>query len=222
MKQRPGKHPDQATDIILCDKEMENLVQQLVKKAHDSEICVSHLTKAIATVWRETFYIEPEKLNSSEQTFSKKVKNFLKYYETDLMREFNYGKEYKIDFTDAKRKEKFFIEMYELLCSMYGVFEKEETVNQKLILTFAKIHGFKSTFYDLREDINFLQIFLYYRLSFSKNDLTIPFYQSPSSSENLHLSSVKKFVDFKKQYILATHSTCQTAVAAIWVINTFF
>ena len=132
------------------------------------------------------------------------------------------AEKYKIDFTYAKCKEKFFMELYELLCSMYGVFEKEETINQKLILTFAKTHGFKSNFYNLHQDINFLQIFLYYKLIFNKDDLTRPFYESGSSLGKIHLSAVEDFVDFKKQYILATHSTCQTAIAAIWVINTFF
>lgn len=222
MKKRPGKHPDQTTDIILGDEEMEELIKQLVQKAQDSGAGVTILNKAISKVWRETFYIEPEKLNSKEKAFAKKVKRFLEFYEEGLMEEFNHWKEYKIDFTDAKRKEKFFVELYELLCSMYGVFEKEETINQKLILTFARIHGFKSNFYNLHQDINFLQIFLYYKLIFSKNDLIRPLYESGSSLGKLHISAVENFVNFKRQYILATHSTCQTAIAAIWVINTFF
>ena len=86
MKKRPGKHPDQATDIILNDKEMEKLVQQLVKKAHDSGACVTHLNKAISSVWQEQFHVEIKikKLNKKETAFAKKVDQFLNYYENLL------------------------------------------------------------------------------------------------------------------------------------------
>ena len=87
MKKRPGKHLDQATDIILNDKEMEKLVKQLVQKAHDSGACVTHLNRAISTVWQEQFHIEikTKKLNRKEKVFAEKVKKFLAHYENDLI-----------------------------------------------------------------------------------------------------------------------------------------
>ena len=217
MKQRPGKHPDQATDIILCDKEMEELIQQLVKKAHDSGACVSHLTKAISSVWQEQFHVEfkPKELTKKEKAFAKKVKKFLSHYETNLIefsriiskrRYISYNQEY----------------FHKLICSIYGTFQTEDTVKKDLIVKYAKEHGFKDPYFCcFMNDVTFLYNFISDHLYFNL-DNSLPVYAEEWVGLDHSLTSVKAYNDFANQYILANTKTCKTAVGIIWLIETFF
>lgn len=216
MKKRPGKHPDQATDIILNDKEMEDLVKQLVQKAHNSGACVTHLNRAISSVWQEQFHIEfePKKLTEKEKAFAKKTEKFLSHYENYfvehngiyLKRYISFNKEY----------------FYQLLCSMYGIFENEDNITKELIVKFAKEHGFKhSNFYYFRSDMNFLNDFISCHLHFYQ-DNTIPTYSKDWVGSDYSISSMDDYYNFTKQYVISSTRTCQTAIMAIWLIEKYF
>lgn len=217
MKKRPGKHHDQATDIILNDKEMEELVKQLVQKAHDSGACVTHLNRAISSVWQEQFNVEfkPKELNKKEKTFAKKVKNFLDHYENDLIMYTNkiYNKRY-----GNFNKDTFF----QLLCSMYGTFENEDTITKELIIKYAKEHGFKNPYYcNFMKDISFLYDFISDHLYFQANN-GIPVYSEKWVGYNHSITSANEYNDFAKQFVLRNTKTFKTAVRIIWLIERFF
>ena len=216
MKQRPDKHPDKATDIILNDKEMEKLVKQLVQKAHDSGACVTHLNKAIASVWQEQFHIEikPKELNKKEKAFAKKVEKFLDYYENGLV--CHTRKVYNSHYSSFNKAS-----FYQLLCSIYGTFENEDNVTKELIVKYAKEHGFKSPYYcNSMKDINFLYDFISEHLYFEQDD--IPGYYQYYVGSKHSITSVKEYNDFAKQFLLRNTKTCKTAVRVIWLIETFF
>ena len=217
MKQRPGKHPDQATDIILNDKEMEVLINQLVQKAHSSGACVTHLNRAISSVWQEQFHVEikTKKLNKKEKIFAEKVKKFLDHYENDLIM---YTKKvYNWSYSNFD-KDTFF----QLLCSIYGIFENENTITKELILKYAKEHGFKKPYYCIfMKDISFLYDFISDHLHFQP-DNNIPVYSEECISSTHSITSVKEFNDFSKQLVVSNTKTCKTSVRAIWLIKTFF
>lgn len=217
MKKRPGKHLDQTTDIILNDKEMEKLVKQLVQKAHDSGACVTHLNRAISTVWQEHFHVEIKlkELSKKEKAFAKKVKNFLTYYENDLT--MYTRKVYNWHYSNFNKD--FF---YQLLCSIYCTFENEDNITKELIVKYAKEHGFKKPYYcDFMGDISFLYDFISEHLYFTE-DNGIPVYSENRVGLNHSITSVKEFNDFAKQFVLRNTKTCKTSVRVIWLIETFF
>ena len=217
MKTRPGKHHDQATDIILNDKEMEVLINSLVQKAHGSGACVTHLNRAISTIWQEQFHVEfkPKELNRKENAFAKKVKNFLAYYENDLImhtRKF-YNRHYS-----SFNKDSF----YQLLCSIYGTFENEDNVTKELIVSYAKEHGFKNPYYcNFMGDIRFLYDFISEHLYF-EHPADIPVYSEKYVGAKHSIVSVTEYNNFSKQFVLRNTKTCKTAVSIIWLIERFF
>lgn len=217
MKTRPGKHPDQATDIILCDKEMEELIQQLVKKAHDSGACVSHLTKAISSVWQNQFHVEfkTKELTKKEKAFAKKVEKFLSHYENDFIKYANkFSRRSYIYFN----KDYF----YQLLCAIYGTFENEDNITKERIVKYAKEHGFKDPhFCCFMNEVTFLYNFISDHLYFNQ-DNTIPVYSEDKVGFNNSITSVKAYDDFAKQFVLSNTKTCKTAIRAIWLVETFF
>ena len=217
MKKRPGKHLDQATDIILNDKEMEVLVKQLVQKAHDKGACVSHLNKAISTIWQEQFHVEfkPKELTEAEKSFAKKVEKFLAHYENDFIKH-----------TDklAKRSCIYFKKnyFYQLICAIYGTFESKDTITKELIVNYAKEHGFKDPYFCcFMSDITFLYTFISDHLRFSQ-DNQLPVYSEEWVGFDHSITSVKTYNDFSNQFVLSSTKTCKTAVRVIWLIKTFF
>lgn len=217
MKQRPGKHLDQSTDIILNDKELEDLIKELVQKAHDRGDCVTHLNRAISSVWQEQFHVEfkTKELNKKEKAFAKKVRNFLAYYENDLM--VHTRKFYNWHFSSFNKDS-----FYQLLCSIYGTFENEDNVTKQRIVKYAKEHGFKSPYYcNFMGDISFLCDFISEHLYFETNS-DIPVYSEKYVKAKNSITSVKEFNDFAKKFILRNSKTCKTAVRIIWIIETFF
>ena len=217
MKKRPGKHLDQTTDIILNDKEMETLIKQLVQKAHDSGTCVTHLNRAISTVWQEQFHIEikTQKLNKTEKIFFFFLKKFLAHYENGLI--MHTKKFYNWRYSSFN-KDTFF----QILCSIYGIFENEDNITKELILKYAKEHGFKKPYYcDFMKDISFLYDFISEHLYFQQ-DNSIPVYTEKYVGSNHSITSVKEYNVFAKQLVLRNTKTCKTAVRIIWLIERFF
>ena len=217
MKKRPGKHPVQSTDIILNDKEMEVLINQIVKKAHSSGACVTHLNKAISSVWQEQFHVEikPKELNKKEKAFAKKVEKFLDYYENGLV--CHTRKVYNSHYSSFNKAS-----FYQLLCSIYGIFENEDNITKELILKYAKEHGFKKTYYCIfMKDISFLYEFISDHLHFQP-DNNIPVYSEECVSSTHSITSVKEYNDFAKQLVVSNTKTCKTSVRVIWLIETFF
>lgn len=217
MKTRPGKHLDQATDIILCDKEMEDLIKQLVQKAQDSGACVTHLNRAISAVWQENAHnkIEFKEFTKKEEAFAKKVEKFLDHYETDLIKHKNMLHETTHIFFEKK-------DLYIVLCSMYGIFETENNITLKLVEKYGKEHGFKRAYpYGYSGDIQLLNNFILHHLYFSP-DNNIPIYSKDYVGYYNSINSMHDFYSFSNQYVLSNYSTCRTAIMAIWLIKTFF
>ena len=217
MKKRPGKHHDQATDIILNDKEMEKLVRQLVQKAHDRGACVSYLIRAISTVWKEQFHteIKPKALNKKEKAFAKKVDQFLVHYENNLL---EYSNEFYGMHHNYFNKDLF----YQLLCSIYCTFENEDTITRELILKYAKEHGFEKPYYcSFMSDISFLYNFISDHLYFYC-DKRLPTYSKDIVGPRFSIDSMGDYYSFTKQYVLSRTKTCKTAIMAIWLIEKYF
>lgn len=211
MNTRPDKHPDQATDII-NDKEMEELIQQLVKKAHDAGMHVTNLNKAISSIWKETFCVNTsfEKLSANEEAFAKKIQKFLAHYERQL--ENHYYLLEKSSYPSFNKDS-----LYIFLLSMYGVFENEGTISKDSMITFAKKYGLNSYFYGFKNDIYFLYTFILH-LSFS-SATALPTYFLEAPSSNILIQDDYK--NFAKKFQLSNHA-CRTASMVIWVIKKYF
>ena len=85
MKKRQDKSKT-TNNIILKDKEMEVLIRELVKRASQNEVKITHLVEAVKEIWREEVPIEQKeyRLTAKEEVYSLKVDKFLAYYEKEL------------------------------------------------------------------------------------------------------------------------------------------
>lgn len=214
-----------ATNIILNDKELEVLVRQLVKRTHEKGSSMTQLNKAINTIWKEEFSVEKEedKLTADEESFMKKTEIFLKHYQMDLIDLYNESQKNKrciIRESDLLRKSNFFERYYQIISSIYAVFEREEKINQSKIVKFAKEHfGFRYNL--IGDECDLLHRFVYNHLCFNTND-ELPGYSRLYVGYNNSISKVKEFVEFKAQYKCSRAQINETVIAMVWIIQKYF
>ena len=201
-------------NIILDDKEMEVLIRQLVKEAGNKGFEMTKLNQAVTTIWKEEFVVEKKKLEpltEEEEIFSKKVKKFLDHYGKDLI-ELNgvtIGKDY------------FLKNIYEILCSIYAVFQREERISQDKIVRFLKQH------FDYKEnsvsiEIRALYIFFYSHLYFSDNTELPVYSEKFVGREPSSLDKNKEFCDFCSQFDFPSNNVNRAAIATVWFIEKYF
>lgn len=156
-----------------------------------------------------------------EQEFSGKVEDFLKYYENDLISlhdDFAIEERHFIQGGSEWHKKRFFEKYYQLLCSMYAVFKREDNITQKNIVKFAKEH-FNSKFYVDTINFEFLYCFIFERL---RLNCGLPQYSETDVLRWENIDSVKEFCEFKLKCGCSSRGTKETSLAAIWLIQTYF
>lgn len=225
MKKKTIEHA--TNNIILDDKEMEVLIRQLVKEAGKKGFGVSKLNQAVATIWREEFSVEKKKLEpltEEEEKFAEKVKKFLEHYGDDLV-EFrnsiiNKSGGFIIKKDDLKQKTYFLEEYYEILCSIYGVFQREERITQNQIVRFLKQHfDYKHNSISLK--LKRLNEFFYYHLNFS-SDTELPSYSEEYVDWKHCLDRNEEFDDFCSQFEFRNIQVNNVAIAIVWFIEKYF
>lgn len=224
MKKREPK-ADPINDIILNDKELEILIRQVVKKAHQKGTCITWLNKAVSTIWKEEFPVKKEeyKLTEKEEAFAKKVENFLKHYEQALVSWHDKkitNKRLVIGEGASQRRTFFFNKCYQILCAMYAVFEREDKIGITNITTFARKH-FNSTFAISKEEIDILYSFMYFVLYFDNTD-ELPEYSERKIMSKHRIREVQEFLKFEQQYESSCRRIYDTSIAAIWLIQKYF
>jgi len=207
-------------NIIFDDKELEVQIRNLIKKANQKGFYLSHLTQAITTIWRDEFPIEKtqNRLSQKEKIFSKKVQNFLSYYENDLSA-FYYEHFKSTLFNETDWNSNISENYYKILCSMYGVLERENKITKRLIIEFARKHfAFKST--NISDEIDFLYNFVYFHLYF--NNPKTPEYSKDLISVEFSIQYQKKFSNLKFQYGFSRIRAIDTSLALIYIIKEYF
>ena len=209
MKKRQDKSKT-TNNIILKDKEMEVLIRELVKRASQNEVKITHLVEAVKEIWREEVPIEQKeyRLTAKEEVYSLKVDKFLAYYEKEL-------EECARLSQDIFNKERYF----QILLSMYAVFERESKVTQAQIAEFGKKYSGLWA-YAINNEICILDSFFTYLKMSDTNEP--PKYLPNFFSFSSRIASNREFLDFKNQYEISRYKVSIVSVMSIWLINKYF
>lgn len=162
---------------------------------------------------------EMEILIRQEEVFFQKVKNFLKYYESDLVALHDEKSELRVG-NDFWRRKRLIDDYYNIICSMYAVFQRKEGITQAKVVKFAKDH-FGIKYNCISDKINLIYIFTHARLDFSNK---VPEYNLGCwwSTKEKMLYQMKEFECFKNQYANSRHRIYDASLAVIWIIEKYF
>ena len=213
-----------ANDIILADKELEALVRKLVEKTKRRGFSKNAIMRAVSSVWNSNNGKRKElELTENQMEFFSKLKSLFIYYREDLdllYNEYRHKKSFVSEGDYNWRKKTIGERCYEIVCSLYAVYQKKERVNQKLVIKYLKQY-FDAEVTSINSEIQFLYYFMYKRLSFnSKTDL-------PEVSDKyvLYDNSINwngEFISFREKYDFSMEKMDETLAAAMWLAETYF
>lgn len=211
-------------NIILDDKEMEVLIRQLVKKAHEKGACMSKLNQAITIIWKDECKDEKKKLTKEEEIFAKKVEKFLQYYGDAIIKMHNKENNGKniIKEDNVIEKKQFLQIYYDIIISIYAVYLREDRVNQHKIVCFAR-KNLKVKSCWIGEEVELLHAFFFKKLYFS-DDISLPTYSENAIVDKEH--SILKNLSFLSFFLLKDKYTSilihEVALATVWFIEKYF
>lgn len=212
-------------NIILQDEEMKDLIRKLVIKSKAAGGSITHLNQATKIVWKEMCAEDEEVveyvLTSEQEVFAKKIDAFINHYGEDLI-SYNTSIQCFGYVRTPESQKSFLTYLKNILISMYLVFQKEDSVNQKLIKKYSRDY---LDFY-IRDSISsylhFIRTFLKLNICIDPESDSLPTYCYNSFHYQYRISEQPDFIDFCSQYKFSQNSPSETAIYAIWFINKFF
>lgn len=232
MKETASLGKNSKSNIILEDKEMKDLIRQIVTRAHDDGYLITHLKGAIDITWKEAYPPPKDEeipsLTPDQEKFKEKAIRFLQKYSDSIL------ETYYHDDNVSEERLKFELQGFEdqsgrlfniflgILVSIYALFETSNGLRQTDMIKFARMH-FKH--YERTSSISFyinpLKKFVWTRLAFDPEDPKA----QPAVFEpyNVHcLAWSDEFNKFNRQYKYTKTDANELAVAVMWLIPNFF
>ena len=229
----------QIRQLILTAKEINCNELQLVEKISEYWNKVKQPDKKVEKNIEGKSQTEKktEVLSKDEQNFASKLTKFLEYYQKDILytdteywkdnfQVYNTSESFNNRLANEKVMQKVIGDNFNILLSMFILFNRKQAINQKNINCIVK-HTLKYKYRPEFSDISIspLYIFFFNKLYFqSETDL-------PIFSKNDHIvcigtsivnrSGFKEFEKSNSGYFRKTKSR-EVAIAAIWFINNYF
>ena len=164
---------------------------------------------------------EMEILMRQQEVFFQKVKNFLNYYESDLVALHDEKSELRVG-NDFWRIKRLIDDYYNIICSMYAVFQRKEGMTQAKVVKFAKDH-FGIKYNCISDKIDHIYYFTHTRLDFSNE---VPEYKPArgwgDTGGERRLYQIKDFEWFASKYANSRHRINYASLAVIWIIEKYF